>query len=122
MRGTAQYRRASFLLDAVGKQVLPSFIDIDEDPLDSARARERAVRRRRRRDAKRRVLVERGVLQGLRAVELLGAAPRARDDGQRRRHPQPASCKPTAGTLEDLIKDCDEAFVVGELLGQGVNT
>ena len=30
--------------------------------------------------------------------------------------------KPTAGTLADLIKDCEEAFVVGELLGQGVNT
>ena len=30
--------------------------------------------------------------------------------------------KPTAGSLEDLIKGCDRAFVVGELLGQGVNT
>jgi PmbA protein len=30
--------------------------------------------------------------------------------------------KPTAGTLADLIADCSEAFVVGELLGQGVNT
>ena len=30
--------------------------------------------------------------------------------------------KPTAGPLEDLIKDVHEAFVVGELLGQGVNT
>ena len=30
--------------------------------------------------------------------------------------------KPTAGSLQDLIKDCNEAFVVGELLGQGVNT
>src|SRR6185503_10166361 len=32
VRGTAQYRRASFLLDSVGQEVLPSFIDIDEDP------------------------------------------------------------------------------------------
>ena len=29
--------------------------------------------------------------------------------------------RPTAGALADLIKGCDEAFVVGELLGQGVN-
>ncbi len=30
--------------------------------------------------------------------------------------------KPTAGSLADLIAGCDQAFVVGELLGQGVNT
>jgi len=29
--------------------------------------------------------------------------------------------KPTAGALEELIAACDEGFVVGELLGQGVN-
>jgi len=29
--------------------------------------------------------------------------------------------KPNAGPLEELIASCDEAFVVGELLGQGVN-
>ncbi|HZL93943.1 MAG TPA: metallopeptidase TldD-related protein, partial [Vicinamibacterales bacterium] len=28
---------------------------------------------------------------------------------------------PTAGTLADLIADCEQGFVVGELLGQGVN-
>ena len=33
IRGTAQYRRASFLARRGGQQVLPKFIDIDEDPL-----------------------------------------------------------------------------------------
>jgi PmbA protein len=33
VRGTAQYRRASFLLDAVGEEILPKFVEIDEDPL-----------------------------------------------------------------------------------------
>ncbi len=30
--------------------------------------------------------------------------------------------KPTAGSLAELIAASDQAFVVGELLGQGVNT
>src|SRR5690606_34730758 len=29
--------------------------------------------------------------------------------------------KPNAGTLAEIIAGCNEAFVVGELLGQGVN-
>jgi PmbA protein len=29
--------------------------------------------------------------------------------------------RPTAGTLEELIAGCEQAFVVGELLGHGVN-
>ncbi len=32
IRGGAQYRRSSFLLDALGKQVFPEFITIDERP------------------------------------------------------------------------------------------
>ena len=30
--------------------------------------------------------------------------------------------RPTAGSLEQLLGDCPEVFLVGELLGQGVNT
>ena len=32
IRGTSQYRRASFLLDAAGQQVLPSFLQMQERP------------------------------------------------------------------------------------------
>jgi PmbA protein len=32
IRGTSQYRRASFLLDAAGRQVLPSFLQMQERP------------------------------------------------------------------------------------------
>jgi PmbA protein len=120
IRGTAQYRRASFLLDAVGKQVLPKFIDIDEDPwiprgLGSAPFDAEGVTTRQRR------LVAGGVLQGY----VLSSY-----SARRLKLPTTANAggvhnllvKPTAGSLQDLIAGCDQAFVVGELLGQGVNT
>jgi PmbA protein len=120
VRGTAQYRRASFLLDAVGQQVLPKFIDIEEDPwipraLASAPFDAEGVQTRQRR------LVERGVLQGYvlssYSARRLGLETTGNAGGVHN-----LLVRPTAGTLQDLIKDCDEAFVVGELLGQGVNT
>src|SRR4029453_12450182 len=64
IRGTAQYRRASFLLGAVGKQVLPSFVDITEDPL-IPRALASAPFDGEGVATKRRDLVKGGVLQGL---------------------------------------------------------
>jgi PmbA protein len=33
IRGAAQYRRSSYLLDSIGEQVFPEFINIDERPL-----------------------------------------------------------------------------------------
>jgi PmbA protein len=119
IRGTAQYRRASFLLDAVGRQVLPSFIDIDEDPwiprgLASAPFDAEGVATRQRR------LVAGGVLQGYvlssYSARRLGLPTTANAGGVHN-----LLVKPTAGTLADLIADCEQGFVVGELLGQGVN-
>ena len=120
VRGTAQYRRASFLLGAVGKVVMPSFVVIDEDPaipraLASASFDAEGVATRPRR------LVDDGVLQGYvlssYSARRLGLTTTGNAGGIHN-----LLVKPTAGTLADLIADCDEAFVVGELLGQGVNT
>ena len=87
IRGTSQYRRASFLLDAVGKQVFPEFIDIDEDPLIPARARQRTVRRRRRCDSAT-AAREGRCAAGIRAVQLLGAPARSADHSECRRRAQ----------------------------------
>jgi PmbA protein len=120
IRGTAQYRRASFLLDAVGQAVLPSFLDIDEDPkipraLGSTAFDAEGVATQRRR------LVSAGVLQNYvlssYSARRLGLQTTGNAGGVHN-----LLVKPTAGTLADLIADCDQAFVVGELLGQGVNT
>jgi PmbA protein len=119
IRGTAQYRRASFLLDAVGKEVMPQFVDIDEDPwiprgLASAPFDAEGVATRPRR------LVERGVLTGYvlssYSARRLNLSTTANAGGVHN-----LLVKPTAGSLADLIAGCDQAFVVGELLGQGVN-
>jgi PmbA protein len=120
VRGTAQYRRASFLLDAVGQEVLPKFIDIEEDPwipraLASAPFDAEGVQTRQRR------LIERGVLQGY-VLSSYSARRLKLETTGNAGGVHNLLVKPTAGTLQDLIKDCDEAFVVGELLGQGVNT
>jgi len=121
VRGTAQYRRASFLLDSVGQEVLPSFIDIDEDPwipkaLASAAFDAEGVATKPRR------LVDRGVLQGYvlssYSARRLGLATTGNAGGIHNLLVKPT----TTNTLADLIRDCREAFVVGELLGQGVNT
>jgi PmbA protein len=119
IRGTAQYRRASFLLGAVGKQVLPTFIDITEDPLiprglASAPFDGEGVA------TKRRELVTAGVLQGYvlssYSARRLGLPTTGNAGGIHN-----LLVRPTAGSLEEIIKGCNEAFVVGELLGQGVN-
>jgi PmbA protein len=120
IRGTAQYRRASFLLDAAGTQVLPAFIDIEENPwipraLASAAFDSEGVATKPRR------LVMQGVLEGYvlssYSARRLGLETTGNAGGVHN-----LIVKPTAGGLAELIAGCDEAFVVGELLGQGVNT
>jgi PmbA protein len=119
IRGTSQYRRASFLLDAVGKQIFPAFIHIDEDPLipralGSAPFDGEGVATRPRQ------LVAEGVLQGYvlssYSARRLGLQTTANAGGVHN-----LIVRPSAGSLAELIASCDEAFVVGELLGQGVN-
>jgi PmbA protein len=119
IRGTSQYRRASFLLDAVGKPVLPEFIDVDEDPLipralASAPVDGEGVATRRR------TLMKKGVLEGLvltsYSARRLGLPTTGNAGGVHN-----LIVRPTAGPLAELVAGCNEAFVVGELLGQGVN-
>ncbi len=119
IRGTSQYRRSTFLLDALGSQIFPDFLEIEEDPFISHAMASTPF------DAEgvatsRRMLVERGVLQGYvlssYSARRLGMQTTGNAGGVHN-----LVVKPTAGTLEELIADCEEGFVVGELLGQGVN-
>lgn len=120
IRGTSQYRRASFLLDACGKRVFPAWLNIDEDPLiprgmASAPFDLEGVATARRR------LVEDGVLTGYvlssYSARRLGLKTTANAGGIHN-----LLVHPNVGSLQEIIAGCDEAFVVGELLGQGVNT
>ena len=119
IRGTAQYRKSTFLLDALGEALFPEFVDIEEDPfiprgMGSAPFDAEGVATRRR------MLVEGGVLRGYLlssySARRLGMQTTGNAGGAHN-----VIVKPNAGTLAEIIAGCNEAFVVGELLGQGVN-
>lgn len=120
IRGTAQYRRASFLLDCVGQQVFPEWLTIVEDPhipraIASTPFDAEGVA------TQPRTLVERGVVEGYvlssYSARRLGLATTGNAGGAHN-----LIVEPNAGPLERLQADCREAMVVSELLGQGVNT
>jgi len=119
IRGTAQYRRATFLVGAAGTQVLSSLVDITEDPL-IPRALGSAPFDGEGVVTKRRELVESGVLQGYvlssYSARRLGVPTTGNAGGVHN-----LLVRPTAGPLGELIKGCEQGFVVGELLGQGVD-
>jgi PmbA protein len=119
IRGTSQYRKSTFLLGALGEHLFPDFVDITEDPfiprgMGSAPFDAEGVA------TSRRLLVERGVLRGYLlssySARRLGMQTTGNAGGVHN-----LLVAPNAGPLEELIASCDEAFVVGELLGQGVN-
>jgi PmbA protein len=119
VRGTAQYRRASFLIGAAGKAIFPSIVQIDEEPLipralGSAPFDGEGVATRSQPLVTDGVLV-RYVLSSY-SARRLGLATTGNAGGVHN-----LVVRPTAGSLEELIAACDEAFVVGELLGHGVN-
>jgi PmbA protein len=119
IRGTSQYRKSTFLLDSLGKRIFPEFIEIEEDPfipraMASAPFDAEGVAIRSRK------LVERGVLQGYLlssySARRLGMQSTGNAGGAHN-----LVVTPTAGGLDELVADCATGFVVGELLGQGVN-
>jgi len=120
IRGTSQYREASFLLDARGKQVFSKQIDIFEDPL-IPRAMASAPFDAEGVTTASRQLVENGFLNGYvlssYSARRLGLETTANAGGIHN-----LIVRSTAGSLDALIADCKEAFVVTELLGQGANT
>ena len=117
--GTSQYRRASFLLDAAGRQVFPKWLHIREDPL-IPRALASAGFDGEGVATARRDLVAAGVLQGYvlssYSARRLGLETTGNAGGVHN-----LIVTPNAGPLEEIIAGCDTALVVTELLGQGVN-
>ncbi len=119
IRGTSQYRGASFLLNACGEKVFPAFLDIEEDPfiasaMGSTPFDNEGVA------TCRRTLIDGGVLQGYvlssYSARRLGLQTTGNAGGIHN-----LVVNPTAGTLEELLREYPQAFMVGELLGQGVN-
>jgi PmbA protein len=119
IRGTAQYRRASFLLDAIGQQVLPAAVRIEERPhLPGAMASvpfdSEGVA------TKDRDLVDAGVLRSLvlssYSARKLGLETTGNAGGIHN-----LVVSGGGGSLEDLMASMGRGFLVNELMGQGVN-
>ncbi len=117
--GGAQYRKSSFLLDAVDEQIFPDFVQIQERPhipkaLGSTPFDAEGVATRER------DLVVDGVLQGY----ILGSYSARRLGLQTTANAGGAHNLLVPGDSEDmesLIKSMHRGFLVQELIGQGVN-
>ncbi|MGA8202967.1 MAG: metalloprotease PmbA [Woeseiaceae bacterium] len=117
--GGAQYRRASFLLDAVGEKIFPEFVRIEERPhlpkgMASAPYDAEGVA-----TYDRDIVVD-GVLQGYilssYSARRLGLTTTANAGGA-----QNLIVPGNAEGCEALIRDMGTGLVVQELIGQGVN-
>jgi len=121
IRGPSQYRRASFLLDAAGQSVFPSFIDIVERPhilqgLASTPFDAEGVATRDR------DLVRAGVLQGYVLGTYSARKLGLRTTGNAGGIHNLLVSSAESGTFEQLLARMGQGLYVTELMGQGVNT
>ena len=119
LSGTSQYRKASFLLDAAGDRIFADNIDVVEDPhipkaFGSAPFDSEGVATRRR------DLISGGVVTGY-VLSSYSARRLGLDTTGNAGGAHALLVTPTAGDLDSVLAGCDEAFLVTELLGQGVN-
>jgi PmbA protein len=121
IRGSAQYRKSSFLLDAQGEAVFPGFLEIQERPhilkgLASSPFDSEGVATRDRE------LVRAGVLQGYvlgsYSARKLGLKTTGNAGGN---HNLLVSAAGQALAFDALLKRMGTGLLVTELMGQGVN-
>jgi PmbA protein len=119
LRGSAQYRRASFLLGAAGSQVFPEWFDLEERPhlprgLGSAAFDAEGVATRDR------DLVRGGVVDGYLldsySARKLGLASTGHAGGTHN-----LRVAPHGGSRAELLRRMGDGLLVTELLGMGVN-
>jgi len=121
IRGSSQYRKSSFLLDAAGQQVLPAFLQMQERPhLRSALASSpfdgEGVATRDRDLVKDGVLT--GYILGSYSARKLGLRTTGNAGGI---HNLLVSGGADAPDLDGLFRRMGEGLYVTELMGQGVN-
>lgn len=119
IRGSALYRKSSFMLDKLGEQIFPEFVTISENPLlpralGSAAYDNDGVATRTRN------IVENGVLQNYvldaYSSRKLNMTNTGNSGGVRN-----LAINLSDYSFEDLLKSMDTGLVVTELMGQGVN-
>ncbi len=121
--GGALYRRATFLLDSIGQQVMSEHIDIDEDPLirkgkGSAAFDDEGVRTRARRN------LEAGVVQhyflSTYSARKLGLKTTGHAGGSQNLKLSSRLTQP-GDHLDEMLRKLGRGLLVTELMGQGVN-
>ena len=121
--GGALYRQSSFLIDALGKQLFPSHINIDENPhikgaMGSSPFDEEGVRTHAR------DVIKDGVLQGYflssYTARKLGMVSTGNAGGSHNLVLSSAKTK-KKDNLDAMLRKMDTGFLVTELIGQGVN-
>ncbi|WP_418320756.1 metalloprotease PmbA [Piscinibacter sakaiensis] len=121
--GGSLYRKSSFLLDSLGKQVMPEHIDIVEEPhlprgKGSAPFDDEGVR------TCRRTVVDAGVVQGYflssYSARKLGMKTTGNAGGSQNLSLRSRLTRPE-DSLEQMLKKLDRGLFVIELMGQGVN-
>jgi PmbA protein len=117
--GSAQYRRASFLLDAVGEKIFSDFVRIEERPhlpkaMSSASYDGEGVA------TYDRDIVSDGVLQGY-VLSSYSARRLSLQSTANAGGAQNLIVPGNAGNLQSLIAQMGKGLVVEELIGQGVN-
>jgi len=119
IRGSAQYRKASFLLDHLGQQIFPEKIHIHEQPyihggLGSAPFDSEGVKTREK------DMIADGVLQSYvldsYSARKLGMQTTGNAGGVRN-----LMVDPTAGDLQSIMQDMGTGLLVTELIGHGIN-
>ena len=120
--GGALYRKSSFLLDSLGKAVLPQHVSLIEEPhhhamMGSAPFDEEGVKTRAR------TVVDQGILQGYflstYSARKLGMKTTGNAGGSH--HLTFQSKRTRKGGLPALLKEMGTGLLVTELMGQGVN-
>jgi PmbA protein len=119
IRGHAVYRKSTFLLDRVGEQIFPDWVQISEDPL-RPRGQASAPFDNEGVATGYRELVENGVLQGYLldsySARKLGLQSTASAGGVRN-----GGIASSGQSFEELLREMDRGVVVTELMGQGTN-
>ena len=121
--GGALYRRATFLLDSIGKEVMAPHLDIEEDPHQrkgkaSAPFDDEGVRTRKRR------VLDAGVVQtyflSSYSARKLGLKTTGHAGGSQNLRLTSRLTQP-GDHLEQMLRKLGRGFFVTELMGQGVN-
>ncbi len=119
IRGHAVYRKSTFLLDQVGEQIFPDWVNISEDPL-KLRGKASAPFDNEGVATQYRDLVRDGVLQGYLldsyAARKLGLESTASAGGVRN-----ASIASSGESFDELLRKMDHGVLVTEMMGQGSN-